>query len=415
MKRFIKTGQRGDTIVEVLIAVAVIGFILSVSYAVANRSTQNVRKAHERSEALKFSEAQLEKLKLHLGRGNTWQNNAVCILDDDSVSTDANQCRIGDGNRYALSIDEPSPNLYNITTTWEKVGGGTNEVLSMFYRIHDKDDSPDFTCDGAGCEDDDDAGGGGATDPDTDGDGIPDSVDECDDVFADTSDGCPPPDRVLTIAKSVSGGGTVSGNGINCGSTCTKTVSDGTSINISSLSVTAAANYVFTGWSPSQCNGTITLTANMTCTANFTHVPRVPLYRCYNTSNTDHYYTVQSWLCYNGISAVYPWIYYEGVVGYVPTGGPYSSSYVYGGYHAGIGDSFYTTNYNEYVSAHYAGWSGSSGYQGWSLYPNCSVPGTVPLYRKNHSGVGDHFYTTNYGEAPHYQYEGIQGCLFANP
>src|SRR5690606_18804361 len=113
---------------------------------------------HERSEALKFSEAQLEKLKLHLGRGNTWQNNAVCILDDDSVSTDANQCRTGDGNRYSLSIDEPSPNLYNITTTWEKVGGGTNEVLSMFYRIHDKDDSPDFTCDGAGCEDDDGAG-----------------------------------------------------------------------------------------------------------------------------------------------------------------------------------------------------------------------------------------------------------------
>lgn len=191
MKRFIKINQRGDTIIEVLIAVAVIGFILSASYAVANRSTQGVRKAQERSEALKFSEAQLEKLKLHLGRGNTWPTDGVCILPDQSVSKDVAQCRTGAGNRYAMSIDEISPNLYNLTTTWEKIGGGTTDVLAMFYRIHDKNDSLNFECTGTGC---DGGGGGGPGLPaDRDDDGVPDASDACPDTPADTADGCPAP------------------------------------------------------------------------------------------------------------------------------------------------------------------------------------------------------------------------------
>lgn len=55
--------QRGDTIVEVMLAMAVIGMVLGVAYGIANRSVTIGRSAQERSEALKIAESQLELIK----------------------------------------------------------------------------------------------------------------------------------------------------------------------------------------------------------------------------------------------------------------------------------------------------------------------------------------------------------------
>src|SRR5262245_14367511 len=55
--------QRGDTIVEVLIAIAVAGVVLAGAYVTSNRSLAATRAAQERSNALKLAEAQMEKIK----------------------------------------------------------------------------------------------------------------------------------------------------------------------------------------------------------------------------------------------------------------------------------------------------------------------------------------------------------------
>lgn len=55
--------QRGDTIVEVMLAMAVVGMVLGVAYGITNRSVQVGRSAQERSEALKIAETQIELLK----------------------------------------------------------------------------------------------------------------------------------------------------------------------------------------------------------------------------------------------------------------------------------------------------------------------------------------------------------------
>jgi prepilin-type N-terminal cleavage/methylation domain-containing protein len=56
-------GKRGDTIIEVLIAIAVVGSIMTGAYAVATRSLNGVRVSQERGEALKIAESQIEIIK----------------------------------------------------------------------------------------------------------------------------------------------------------------------------------------------------------------------------------------------------------------------------------------------------------------------------------------------------------------
>jgi len=75
---------------------------------------------------------------------------------------------------------------------------------------------------------------------------------------------------VLTVARSGSGSGTVTGSGIDCGNTCTATLSTGSAV---SLTAAAGSTSRFTGWSgcdsTSGTTCTLTLATNRTVTATF--------------------------------------------------------------------------------------------------------------------------------------------------
>ncbi len=72
----------------------------------------------------------------------------------------------------------------------------------------------------------------------------------------------PPAFFNLAVSKSGTGAGTVSSSpaGINCGSDCSETLQDGTSVT---LTATPATGSSFTGWSGSGCSGTSTCTVVM--------------------------------------------------------------------------------------------------------------------------------------------------------
>lgn len=53
----------GDTIVEVLIAVAIVSMVLAGAFTVVGRSSQNARQTEEHNEVLKSLEGQLEQVK----------------------------------------------------------------------------------------------------------------------------------------------------------------------------------------------------------------------------------------------------------------------------------------------------------------------------------------------------------------
>lgn len=132
--------QNGDTIVEVLIAMAVISAVLGTSYAIVNRNTKSYQQVNEHSEALKLSERQLEKLRQIAVGTDASKKAAVfsgatpfCI--DDVLHVNASTpCTDGVDNRYTIQVLRTGADQFESIVTWTGVTGGTDRV-SLSYRI----------------------------------------------------------------------------------------------------------------------------------------------------------------------------------------------------------------------------------------------------------------------------------------
>jgi subtilisin family serine protease len=136
----------------------------------------------------------------------------------------------------------------------------------------------------------------------------------------------------------------------------------------------------------------------------------VPLYRYWNPSVTDHYYTTNfNELGWTGSGWEFNWIecyiYPTQAAGTVP---------LYEYWNPTVGDHYYTINYNELGAGAY-GWTYQTvaGY----VYPT-QAAGTVPLHEYWNASVGDHFYTINLDElgpsgAYGWSYAQVQG--YVNP
>ena len=138
---------------------------------------------------------------------------------------------------------------------------------------------------------------------------------------------------------------------------------------------------------------------------------RLALHRYWNAGIGDHFYTTDFNTFGSGNEV---WVY-EGVQCYVESSQVPGSVPLHRYWSAGIGDHFYTTDFSIFGDGN-AFWvyEGATGY----VYPS-QVAGTVPLYRYWNSGIGDHFYTTDYsifgaGNAV-WAYEGIQCYVFTSP
>jgi prepilin-type N-terminal cleavage/methylation domain-containing protein len=124
--------QAGDTIVEVLIALAIISFILVTAYATTMRNTQQLQNNAERVQAQHLVEGQIEALKAAnglaggtcFGAGGAPASGAACA-----------QTTAGSGATYTLSITN-SGGTYNVQATWVPLGSSsTNSSVIMYYRL----------------------------------------------------------------------------------------------------------------------------------------------------------------------------------------------------------------------------------------------------------------------------------------
>lgn len=151
--------QRGDTIVEVLISIAIVSMILGGAYVMTNRSLQATRGAQERSNALKVVEAQLEMLKSVAGGANTVNVMGpgtpaeFCIVPTTlaiSSAAAAANCRFDAlGNAYTgssqpifkISITRAAiaggeGYTFTIKNTWDSIISKNTEQTTMSYRIY---------------------------------------------------------------------------------------------------------------------------------------------------------------------------------------------------------------------------------------------------------------------------------------
>lgn len=162
------TSQRGDTIVEVLIAMVIVSSVLAGAFASANRSLNTTVAARDRDQGVRLAESQLEQLKTVVKNPATQATasgfNTFCIRQNIPIPTAApitsdlasdafngsvypSGCTLDSGNGdyavgdlsipYYVSIsrDSTDSNLYVARVRWERAGGGGRDQVELQYRV----------------------------------------------------------------------------------------------------------------------------------------------------------------------------------------------------------------------------------------------------------------------------------------
>ena len=173
----LKIGHKGDTIIEVLLAIIVLSMVLGGAFVSARRSLNATQQAKERDQAVRLIEAQIERLKSATGDlanalfsgaptiaefclDNTLPlDNAAGKVNTGTIVADVNadnfddppypdKCVLDGSNRqfnggsesapYYMSIQRTSsgPNLiFNVRARWDRPGGG-REQAQIIYRFY---------------------------------------------------------------------------------------------------------------------------------------------------------------------------------------------------------------------------------------------------------------------------------------
>lgn len=156
--------QRGDTIVEVLFAVVVIGIVLTGAYAVVTHSLLSEQDAQEHSFALGLVQSQVEQLRSYILNNPTAQlpfsvngQTAGCMLEQTTTppaslnpvynagSVVSPSCKVSgntpSGANYILNISLINPTtplpVYQVSVTWTGIlSGNPIDKITIPYRVN---------------------------------------------------------------------------------------------------------------------------------------------------------------------------------------------------------------------------------------------------------------------------------------
>lgn len=142
--------QRGDTIVEVLIALAIISSVLAGAFFVTNRSAQNVRDTEEHAQALQLLQGQIELVRATATSGASDSDvpDYFCYDKDNNLVAAAaatdfkSECFVylggaSSGTAYKFVIAKTKPansdtSLFVATVRWDGLRGQTNNEQLMY-------------------------------------------------------------------------------------------------------------------------------------------------------------------------------------------------------------------------------------------------------------------------------------------
>lgn len=155
----LKLNTRGDTIVEVMISLAVLGLAFAISYSTAQSTLNDIQDSQEHSTALEHIESQVESLRYIANQpptpGVSLSQYAFCITPSNppgggltvtqfTVNSPGQnphnypaQCQIHQsGFIYYEAIIPTTTNNFNITIWWPGIGTLGNQSEELSYRIY---------------------------------------------------------------------------------------------------------------------------------------------------------------------------------------------------------------------------------------------------------------------------------------
>ena len=130
--------QRGDTIIEVLIAIVVVSMVLVAAYDTTMRNVNGIQDTQEHSEALQLAQAQLEALH----NASTQPPNNDCFPNNGGAPVSGNSCLVdASGNpttgepQFKLDITQVSPGTFSAAVTWDSIAQpGQTDNVTLFYQ-----------------------------------------------------------------------------------------------------------------------------------------------------------------------------------------------------------------------------------------------------------------------------------------
>lgn len=146
-------GSRGDTIVEVLVSLAVLSLAFAISYATASHALQDSQNSQEHSQALEYLDTQIEALHYEvinqaLKPSVYWNTHVQFCFEPQAPSpTPPSQpitikrdikCSIpGSGFNYMVWITYGgSSNAFTAHITWPGLGSLGQQSEELSYRIY---------------------------------------------------------------------------------------------------------------------------------------------------------------------------------------------------------------------------------------------------------------------------------------
>lgn len=147
----------GDTIVEVLIAMAVASAVIGSSYVVVNRTLANARQAQEHSAALEIANEQIERISNFVvspaDRAEVLSVSYHCASKTDGsliTQTTLNASTLDDESKYntaCLRSDLPqryrtafayntTTDVFTVTVTWAAATGNGNDRTTLLYKAY---------------------------------------------------------------------------------------------------------------------------------------------------------------------------------------------------------------------------------------------------------------------------------------
>lgn len=150
--------EKGETIIEVLMSIAVLSLAIVGSIVVARSSLLLGQSANERLQALKIAETQIERLKALAPSSRAGDPNGIFRSTDFCVRPDLSIVNIPAtpadcANTYfpesALAVvvnyDANGPdgavggfdnNVFTVSVTWDSVDGEGRDSVVIEYRLH---------------------------------------------------------------------------------------------------------------------------------------------------------------------------------------------------------------------------------------------------------------------------------------
>lgn len=129
MLRRLSLWQRGDTIVEVMVVLTILGLALSISYATANRSLLNTRQAQEHAEATALAQAQLEKLRTYVSKPSSDTDHYIFL------ASGSNFCLDSAGKVATADADCTYQSLYLINESWNSTCTSASSSCTLTMTI----------------------------------------------------------------------------------------------------------------------------------------------------------------------------------------------------------------------------------------------------------------------------------------